>query len=198
MSWNQNGYMNIYIWGQYLFSRMYKSIFYYFYIHLLLHTVAMQNLTQSRELWRLSDAFSCVQNKNNGAPKLQSLYCISHCLLHRDSQRRIQQTSYSSVYLVWIANVIVEYCVPLYEHTYHLFFWGQVLRSLLVCLFDVCCFLINHWAGFYSYTFIFLKILRHERMMRIFFPTMVLSCNLYHSRAHKYIMYNHVIHKLCI
>lgn len=41
--------MSIYIWGQYLFSRMYKSIFYYFYIHLLLYIVAMQSLTQSRE-----------------------------------------------------------------------------------------------------------------------------------------------------
>lgn len=68
MSWNQNGYMSIYIWGQHLFSRMYKSIFYYFYIHLLLYTVAMQNRTHSREI--CLRFLSCVQNKREWCTKM--------------------------------------------------------------------------------------------------------------------------------
>lgn len=58
LSWNQNGYMSIYIWGQHLFQECISL--YYFYIHLLLSIVAESNTKQRymTSVWRL-----CTKNK---------------------------------------------------------------------------------------------------------------------------------------
>lgn len=126
--------MSIYIWGQYLFSRMYKSIFYYFYIHSLLYTVAMQNLRQSRDVWLVSEVLTCVQQKRmvhqNGC------HCTVYLTVdYTETQRRIQQSSsYNRVHLVWLENVIVNLFVG--HHLTTLMFCScgkQWFRFSLVC-----------------------------------------------------------------
>lgn len=73
-----------------VFRNVQVFLLYYFYIHLLLNSVAMQNLQNSRKCSHQSEVVSCVSNnRKSSAAKNLWLSCI-----HTDSQRGIQTKSF--------------------------------------------------------------------------------------------------------